>query len=193
MAPKKIKKPSPSAEQQKLADQRWAQLEAELDKEMLILGPSRDQVGGILYEMKLLLKKYGLNKGRRGRWQAVLRKHRIDRKTAENWIRLYQKKADIPADKMVVAATKESQQNGEKNTVEPTALGSKCDEPWIEAANEKMADGFSADEPATRRLPIECCFVLTLEQKRLFMKAVKDLGDLKATQRMYQAVVGEEY
>ena len=179
--PKPAQPNKPSAEQRKLADQKWAQLEAQLDKEMQILGPSRDEVGRILYEMKLLLKKFGLNKGRRGRWQAVLRKHEIDRKTAENWIRMYQEKAGIPAHKLVVAAGRKSQQNGQKNTVNPTALGP---DPWIEAAKED-----EQDRSPEGRLAIECCFVLTLDEKRRFMDAVEKLGELRATQLMYQAVV----
>src|ERR1035441_4449298 len=39
------------------------------------------------------------------------------------------------------------------------------------------------------RLAVECVFVLTLREKRLFMKSVKRLGPSLATQLMYQAVV----
>lgn len=187
MATKKSKKKKLSAEEITLADQQWAELEAALDREMLILAPSRIEAGRILYEMKRLLKRFGLNKGRRGRWQAVCDKHKIDRKSGENWIRLYQDYADIPADRMVVAPVKKPQQNGQKNTVEHTALlqvdGCKPD---VDTADEE-----NADKSPEGRMAVECVFCLTLDQKRLFMNAVQKLGPLRATQLMYQSVVSE--
>ena len=111
----------------------------------------------------------------------MLRKHKIDRKTAENWIRLYQEKAETPAHKMVVAAGPKPRQNGKKNTVKRTALDSDA---WIEAAPEKKKDVSQEG-----RLPIECVFVLTSVEKQNFMDSVKQLGPLRATQVMYSAVV----
>lgn len=178
--PKSAQPTKTSAAQQKF-DQKWAQLEAQLDKEMHVLVPARHKVGQVLYEMKLLLRKYGLNKGRRGRWQAVLRKYGIDRKTAENWVRMYQEKARIPASKMVVAAAKKSQQNRQKNTVKRTVIGPKAK---VDAGPEKRMDVSSE-----QRLPVECVFVLTLAEKGKFMESVKQLGPLRATQVVYKAVV----
>jgi len=90
-----MKDKKPSANELKAADQHWSRLEAQLEKAMRHFGTSRVKVGHVLYEMKLWLKKWGLNKGRRGRWQAVCTKHELDRKTAENWIRAYQDSAHI--------------------------------------------------------------------------------------------------
>jgi hypothetical protein len=99
-----------SAEEQKLIEQKWAYIDAELSKEVNAIKRSRFKIGHILYEMKLWLQKYGLNRCRRGRWQSVLRKNGIDRKTTENHIRLYQKEARIAPHKCVVAPTKKIQQ-----------------------------------------------------------------------------------
>jgi hypothetical protein len=185
MAPKRIKKPKPSAEQIVDAKQEWAKLEAELDQEMLILDPSRLQAGRILYHMKRWLKQWNLLKGRRGRWDATCTKHGIDRKTAENWIVRYQERADIPADEWVVqppAKTKgkKSQQNCKKNPVKVTGLR----EPSVNPAKDE-----DHDSSTERRLAIECIFVLTMEEKHKFMDAVKALGELGATQEMYKAVI----
>lgn len=181
-----------SAEEQKLIEQTWASLEAELDREMKILRPSRLRVGQILYEMKLWLKKYGLNQGRKGRWKSVCERHKFDRKTAENWIRLYQEEGGVPAHKWVVAPTKKSQRNSKNNTVKATGL----DGQGVEVPEEKSpaprivaADEREADKSPQHRLPVGCIFVMTLAEKLKFMHCVKRLGELRATQLMYSAVV----
>src|SRR5579863_1237236 len=115
MATKKSKRPKPSAEQKAAAEQQWAELEGALEREMLILIPSQREVGRILYHMKRWLKQWGLNKGRKGRWESVLRKHGLARSTASDWIKLYQAHAQIPKDELVLAPMKKPQQNREKN------------------------------------------------------------------------------
>jgi len=70
MAPKKIKHAKPSSEQRADADQRWADLEAQLDQEWPLHQESRLQTARILYEMKRWLKQWGHNKGRKGWWMA---------------------------------------------------------------------------------------------------------------------------
>jgi hypothetical protein len=183
MAPKK-KKPNRIPSQ---AEQDWAQLEAALDREMQILGPSRVEAGRILYLMKRWLQKWGLNRqGRGGRWQKVCNKHEIDRKTAENWIRLYQRKAGIPAGRYAVApspAPRKSQQDGEKNPVKVTG---KDD---VEA--EIVVSAYKTAPDREGRIAVECVFVLTMAEKVKFMDAVKTHGELRATQLMYLAVVNE--
>jgi hypothetical protein len=146
--------------------------------------------------MKSWLQKYGLNRGRRGRWQSVLRKNEIDRKTAENYIRLYQEEAGIPPHKYVVAPAKKSLQNSQKNTVRTTALDSVArDENSVESDEKTVArvtaadDGDADKKGPEGRLPVGCIFVLTLGEKRKFMESVKQLGELRATQLMYSAVV----
>ncbi len=183
-----------SAEEQELIEQKWAYLETELDREMKVLKPSRLKIGHILYEMKLWLKKYGLNRGRKGRWKSVCDRHKLDRKTAENWIRLYQEEEGVPSLKWVVAPAKKSQRNSKKNTVKPTALSgtaavevpdlAKSPDPRVVAADDDDADKKGPDG----RLAVGCIFVLTLVEKHKFMDSVKQLGELRATQLMYSAV-----
>jgi hypothetical protein len=184
-----------SAEEQKLIEQKWAHLEAVLSKEVNAIKRSRFKIGHILYEMKLWLQKYGLNRGRRGRWQSVLRKNEIDRKTAENYIRLYQEEARIAPHKCVVAPAKKSQQNSKNNTVKPTALVGAApvaevpDQERSPLARVVAADEREADKSAEGRLPVGCIFVLTLGEKHKFMESVQQLGESRATQLMYSAVV----
>lgn len=184
-----------SAEEQKLIEQTWASLEAELDREMKILRPSRLRVGQILYEMKLWLKKYGLNQGRKGRWKSVCDRHKFDRKTAENWIRLYQEEAGVPPHKWVVAPAKKSQRNSKNNTVKATGLGSAADdETTLESQDNPVARvTAAADNDADKkgpdgRLAVGCIFVLTLAEKHKFMDSIRQLGELRSTQLMYSAV-----
>ncbi len=183
MAPKKSRKPKPSPEQITAAEFQWAELDAQLDQQMPILHESRLQVGRILYHMKRWLKQWGLNKGRRGRWDATCQKHGIDRKSAENWIRLYQERASIPTEEWVVQAAKprgqKPQQNRENNPVRVTGLV-----PSITPGKEE-----DHDYSPNQRLGIECIFVLTMSEKRKFMAAVQALGPLHATQEMYKAVI----
>jgi hypothetical protein len=185
MAPKKIKKRKLSSEQIAAANQVWDKLEADLDQEMLILDPSRLRAGRILYYMKRWLKQWNLLKGRHGRWDATCTKHRINRKTAENWIVRYQERARIPAHEWVVQPPaqpkgKKSQLDWKKNTVKATGLV----EPSITPADDE-----DHDSSRERRLAIECIFVLTMAEKHTFMDAVKALGELRATQEMYKAVI----
>jgi hypothetical protein len=184
MAPKKIKKPKPSSEQIAAAKQQWAELVAQLDQEMQTLGPSRLQAGRILFHMKKWLKDWNLLKGRHGQWDATCTKHGIDRKTAENWICKYQEYAGIPAEEWLVQPAKpkgkKSQQDWEKNTVKATGL----EEPSVTPADDE-----DHDSSRERRLAIECIFVLTMSEKHSFMDAVKAIGELRATQEMYKAVI----
>jgi hypothetical protein len=173
-----------AAEELAVAKQQWAELEAQLDQEMLILDPSRLQAGRILYHMKRWLKQWNLLKGRHGRWEATCTKHGIDRKTAENWIVRYQERADIPIADWVVQPAKpkgkKSQQAWEKNPVRVTGLSV----PSVEPAKDE-----DHDSSTERRLAVECIFVLTMEEKHKFMDAVNALGPLAATQEIYKAVI----
>jgi len=188
MAPKKIKKPKPSADQLAAAKQQWAELETQLDQEMLIMGPSRLQVGRILYHMKCWLKQWGMTKGCKGRWKPICDKYVIDRKSAENWIWKWQQYAGIPEDEWVVHRTNEKlqrdtekpQQDSENNTVKVTGLA----RPSITPAKDE-----DHDNSTEKRLAIECIFVLTMAEKHKFMDAVKALGEPGATQEMYKAVI----
>lgn len=183
---KKPSKKRPTPEQLAAADQQWTNLESELEREMQILGPSRIECGRILYAMKLWLRRWGLNKGRRGRWQSVCDRY-FDgqRKTAENYIRAYQQYAEIPLEDCVVQPTRtearNSQQDCENNPVKVTGF----ERPSIQAANDEDCDRSLPEG----RVGIECVFVLTKKEKHAFMEAVKALGPLQATQEMFKAVV----
>lgn len=183
MAPKKTKTNRIPSQ----AELQWVELEAQLDQEMQILGPHREEAGRILYQMKRWLQRWGLNRqGRGGRWQKICDKHEIDRKTAENWIRLYQSKAGIPASERVVAPgppPRKSQQDREKNPVNVTGNEDSCE------AEIEVADNENADCSREHRIAVECVFCLTMAEKIKFMKAVDDMGSIRATQLMYMAVV----
>jgi hypothetical protein len=49
-----------------------------------------------------------------------------------------------------------------------------------------------ADKSPEHRLAVECIFILTMQEKLLFMEAVDKMGPLRATQRMFKAVVFDE-
>jgi hypothetical protein len=183
--------PGPKSDPKRAAEkQEWDALVARLQREMTVFTRSRFEVGHVLYDMKVYLQKYGLNKGRAGKWQAVVTKYfRKDRKTAENYIRIYQEEAGIAPDKCVVAPVKKSQQNGKKNAVKDTALP---DEESDAGAEITVADEDKKDDSTEGRMAVECVFVLTLQEKRLFMEAVRRHGSLRATHLMYQAVVSAE-
>lgn len=181
MAAKKSKRPKPSAEQKAAAEQQWAELETALEREMLIV-PSQREVGRILYHMKRCLKQWGLNKGRRGLWESVLRKHGIPRSTASDWIKLYQAHAQIPKDELVLAPVKKPQQNGQKNTPGSVALPESCSAEIV-GADDKNDEEEKPDNSPEGRMPVECVFCLTTEEKHRFMAAVKNLGSLRRREK----------
>lgn len=180
-------------------EQEWDVLLARLDREVKVFTPSRHEIGHILYDMKVWLVKHGLDKGRKGKWEPVIKKYfKKDRKTAENYVRIYQEEAGIPRDKWVFAPLKKSQQNSKKNPVKNTGLP---EEETIDTDPDAGADIVVADEDrkdhsedtgGPGRMAVECIFVLTVAEKRTFMEAVKRLGSLRSTQLMYQAVVSAE-
>jgi hypothetical protein len=186
MATKKSKRPKPSAKQLADADQRWAELEAQLDQEWPIHQESRLQTARILYEMKRWLKQWGLNKGRKGRWMSVLRKHRIPISTANDYVRLWQEHKDTPPENCVLARVPISQQDCENNLPESGRFATSS---GTASARIEAADDEDADKSVDRRIGVECVFVLTMAEKHKFMDAVKALGPLQATKEMYKAVV----
>ena len=186
MATKKSKRPKPSAKQLADADQRWASLEAQLDQEWPLHQESRLQTAHILYEMKRWLKQWGLNKGRKGRWMSVLRKHRIPISTANDYVRLWQEYKDIPPENCALARVPISQQHCENNLPEPGRFATSS---GTVSAKIKAADDEYADKSVDRRIGVECVFVLTMAEKHKFMEAVRALGELRATQEIYKAVI----
>jgi hypothetical protein len=187
MSPKKAKNPKPSAEQQAAADQLWADLEAQLDQEWPLHQESRLQTARILYEMKRWLKQWGHNKGRKGLWMSVLRKHKIPISTANDYVRLWQEHKDIPPEDCVLARLRIPQENEQNNLPESGTLASPSVSAKIEAADDE-----DADKSLDRRIGVECVFVLTMAEKHKFMDAVKALGPLQATKEMYKAVIAAE-
>jgi hypothetical protein len=79
--------------------QQWDNLVTELDKELIVYGPVRHELGRILYNIKVRLRKHGLDKGRRGRWESILAERRIEKSTARDWVVKYQQAEGIPLDK----------------------------------------------------------------------------------------------
>src|SRR5690348_1592262 len=79
--------------------QQWDKLVSELATEIKIMQSIRHQAGRILYQMKVHLQLYGLDKGRGGRWEAALRDLEIEKSTARDWVVKYQFAENLPPDK----------------------------------------------------------------------------------------------
>jgi hypothetical protein len=182
--PKKTKRKT-SAEEQSKAEQRWADLVAQFDRGWPIHSESRLVSGQILYEMKRWLKQWGLNKGRRGRWDAFLRDRKVPLSTANDYVRLWQEHNDMPPEDCVLAR-KKAQQKWENNSAGSAGLTTSG---RTLIAKIEAADDEAADKSGDRRIGVECVFVLTMAEKILFMDAVKALTPLRATQEMYKAVI----
>lgn len=169
--------------------QQWDDLVTELDTELIVYGKSRLQLGKILYKIKVHLHAHGLDKGRKGRWEAILRERDIaEKSTARDWVVAYQQAEAIPPDKCFfpkemkrVRRTPKTHKYGEKNRAVPARLA----EPRIECADDK--DPKNADKNG--RMAVECIFVLTSGEKLDFMESVKKIGPLRATQVMCESVV----
>jgi hypothetical protein len=167
----------------------WDELIAEFDCEYLNYGRIVHNQGRILYNMKVHLKKHGLDKPRTGRWHAFLTERKLEDSTARGWVVAYQIKACIPADKCFfpsetkrIATIKISQQNRKKNTADSAVLPEK--------ASVKFADDRDEDNrDKNDRMVVECKFVLTLGEKLQLVEAIKKIGHLRATQLMFEAVV----
>jgi hypothetical protein len=188
MAVEKPKKKTLTPEERLQADQELASLVAQLDREWPSNYESRLQMGRILYQIKFWLKKWGKNKGQKGKWQSILdaRKPPIPLSTANDYVRLWQETQDIPPEDCVLARVRIPQQNGEKNPAESAGLATS---PSDAVAKIKAADDDDADKSKDKRIGVECIFVLTMAEKIAFMKAVGILKPLRATQEMYKAVV----
>ena len=181
--PKKTKrKISPEERQQ--AEQQWANLVAQFAQEWPIHSQSRLVAGSLLYKMKRWLMEWGQNKGCKGRWRELLRQYDIAESTAFDLMQVWQEHAEIPDAKLAVAR-KKPQQNGKNNLPDSGTLArvSTC------KASVEAADDESADYSDDHRIGVECVFCLTMIEKIEFMRAVKALGPVAATQEMYKAVL----
>ena len=152
---------------------------------------ARHRLGKILYEMKVHLRKHGLDKRRTGRWESILRERKIEKSTARDWVVKYQQAEGIPLEKCFfrpemqrVKKTRNSHKYRENNRAVPALLDARA---RIEAADDKDTD----NRDKNGRLAVECIFVLTLGEKLAFMEGVRRLGPQRATQVMYQAVLSE--
>jgi len=182
---------SNNGNQQPTERQQWDNLVTELDKELLIFGETRYELGRILYNIKVHLRKHGLDKSHTGRWQAILDEREIEKSTARDWVVKYQQAEGIPLEKCFFPAeTKRLKQTRKshkyRENIRAGTARIKTDARIVIADDEKN------DGSPQGRSPVECIFVLTLREKLLFKKAVDRLGPLRATQRMYQAVVSDE-
>ena len=171
--------------------QQWDALVTELDKELLIFGPIRHELGRILYSIKAHLRKHGLDKSRIGRWEAMLRERKLEKSTARDWVVKYQQAEGIPLEQcffpretLRVKKTRKSHRYRENNRAGTALIESDA---RIDVAPDEKKD----DSPKGR-LAVECIFVLTYEEKLRFVEAVRSLGPLRATQLMYKAVVTDD-
>jgi hypothetical protein len=185
---------SAQSEKVKRAETRWRELVSMLDAEMHLYRQNRYRVGEILYHIKVFLKEQKWDKGRRGRWKALVKERfGAETQTADDIVRDYEDLENIPAHKRFYKPRKKpstsqiAQQNGKNNTVENTALVFEA-QPESEAKAVIVASA-TEDESPEKRGAVECIFVLTRQEKQDFMRAVEELGELDATRLMYEAVV----
>lgn len=180
-----------NGQQPKTERQQWDNLVAELDLELNFNRESRYKLGRILYNIKLHLKKHGLDQVRTGRWEHILRERKIAKPTARDWVVKYQQAENIPLDKCFfpketvrVKKTRNTHKYGKNNRAVPVLIGRKAK---VVAASE--VDSKKADKSDDKRTAVECVFVLTYGERLAFMDAVRSLSELRATQVMYRAVV----
>jgi hypothetical protein len=171
----------------------WDELVTEFDIEYQSYGRIVHNQGRILYNMKVHLKKHGLDKPRTGRWNTFLREREIPESTAADWVVGYQIKECIPANKCFypkstkrVAEKRISQQNRQNNATESVVLPENI---ASKAAIDFADDADKDNRDKNTRMVVECKFVLTLAEKLQFVEALKKLTPLRATQLMYEAVV----
>lgn len=169
-----------SAQTPRTEQQQWDNLVAELDYELLLFGPIRHEMGRIFYQMKVHLKKHGLDKGRAGRWKSMLAERGIAVSTANDWVRQYEEKAGIPASERFFTPPKSPKDRKKKSA--DSALLPESDTS-IQPSEEPDKEGREA---------VEAVFVLTYAEKLAFINAVKKIGSTRATQLMYRAVVSED-
>ena len=170
---------------------QWDDLVTELDKELLIYRETRHQLGGILYRVKVHLQKHGLDKSHTGRWESILRERHIEKSTARDWVVKYQQAEGIPLDKcffekemLRVKKTRKSHKYRENNRAGTALMESD--------ARIDVAPDEKKDESPQGRSAVECVFILTYQERLRFIDAVSKLGPLRATQRMYSAVVTDK-
>lgn len=180
--------------------QIWDDLVTELDYERFIFERSTHRLGEILYRLKCHLRDYGLDQVRTGRWQSLLRERQIEKNTARDWIVAYQIKECVPRNKCffpkemerivakkAAAHQKKSQQNRENNSTGTVPFDQN---ELAKLARVEFADDRDANNrDINGRTVVECCFVLTQDEKLDFLKALNTMSELEATRLMFEAVV----
>jgi hypothetical protein len=168
--------------------QQWDNLVTELDKELIIYGSVRYELARILYNIKVHLRKHGLDKSHTGRWESILRERQIEKSTARDWVVKYQQAEGIPLDKCFFPAetkrvkkTRKSHRYRENNRAGTALIASDA---RIDFADDRDPE----NRDKNGRLAVECVFVLTFQERLRFMEGIKKHGPLRATQLMYLAV-----
>lgn len=185
MANKKSKRLKVSPEQIAALNHQWDDLVGQLAAEWPIRQQSSLQTGRILYEMKRWLRQWGMTKGCKGKWKSTLDRLGIAESTAYDDICRWQEHADIQPDNCVFVR-KKSHKDSENNPPDSNGLAYSGPVAAVTPADEE-----DCDRSYEKRLGIECIFVLTMDEKRKFMDAVKVLGPFIATQEMYKAVIAK--
>jgi hypothetical protein len=178
-------------ESQQTERQQWDDLVTELDKELILYGTVRYELGRILYNIKVHLHKHGLDKGRRGRWEAILKERKIEKSTARDWVVKYQQAEGIPLEKCFfpnetkrLPKTRKSHKYRQNNSAGTALIESDA---WIGVVPDEYKDASPQG-----RLAVECVFILTHSEQLQFLKAVERHGPLRATQLMYRALVTDK-
>jgi hypothetical protein len=178
-------------QQPKTEREQWDNLVAKLDLELNFHRESGFQLGRIFYNIKLHLKKHGLDQKRTGRWERMLKERKIPKATARDWVVKYQQADNIPLEKCFfpretvrVKKNRNTHKYRQNNSAVPALFASQAK---VIAASE--VDPKKADKSDDKRTAVECVFVLTYGERLAFMDAVRNLSELRATQVMYRAVV----
>lgn len=135
---------------------------------------SRLELGHIARELKPLYVKAG----RKGGWSAFVTSHGQKVRTVDEWILDYERDRGFckPAEtKRVKPPKKRSRGN--------VADSATFLEPEVNLSGKPFKDGKEI---------VEAIFVLTKEEKRNFIDAVRRLGPMESTWRMYEALVAEK-
>jgi hypothetical protein len=151
-----------------LERERCEELINEFESQVGLHRQSRLELGKIAHELKPLY----VRSGRKGGWTKFLGKHKLNIRTVDGWILDYERSAGLrqpPENKgrMVNVAKSATFQNAT---------------PQVLSSNNPDTNGREA---------VSAVFVLTAEEKDLFIAAVKRLTPAEATRRIYEAVITE--
>ena len=165
MAVKKTELPALSA----LERDRLEELIKEFQCQVELHRQSRLELGKIASDLKPLYARLG----RKGNWTKFLKELHLKVRTVDDWILDYERSC---------GRRKPAENKPPKGNVADSATFQKAT-PYVVASDNPDANGREA---------ISATFVLTTDEKQLFIAAVRRLGHDEATQRIYRALVADQ-